>query len=120
MLIRVIDDDLSVRTALKRLLISAGFEVATFASAKGFMDCGDCDAPGCLILDVRMPGMSGMELQAQLASAGCSLPIIFITAHEDLDARQKAMAAGAVAFLLKPFEDQVLLDAIGDAVGRYR
>ena len=108
----VVDDDEPVLKALKRLIRSAGFNVETFSSAQEFLkwDCGE--KPGLLVLDVRMPEMSGFELQKRLASSGSKMPIIFITAHEDMKARKLAMEAGAVAFLQKPFEDQALLDAI--------
>jgi FixJ family two-component response regulator len=108
----VIDDDDLVRDALKTLLKSAGFKVEVFESAQAFLNSGHYQRRGMLVLDVRMPGMDGLELQRQLAESGIVIPIIFISAHEDMQARAKAMAAGAVAFLQKPFEDHTLLDAI--------
>ena len=111
-LIYIVDDDKSVRKSLKRLMKSAGLKAKTLASAEDFLNSGYQDNPGCLILDVRMPGLSGLELQKQLAATGSKLPIIFITAHEDEKAYNAAMAAGAVAFLQKPFDDQTLLSAI--------
>jgi len=108
----VVDDDGSVRTALSRLLKACGFEVKTFGSAEAFLDSGFVGHAGVLILDVRMGGMSGLELQQRLSEMGSDMPIIFMTAHDDIQARTKAMEAGAVAFLQKPFEEQHLLDAI--------
>jgi FixJ family two-component response regulator len=108
----VIDDDDFVRDALKTLIKSAGFKVEVFESAEAFLNSGNYRRRGVLVLDVRMAGMDGLELQGQLADSGVAIPIIFITAHEDIKARAKAMAAGAVAFLQKPFEDHTLLDAI--------
>ncbi len=114
----VVDDDLSVRRSLNRLLRSAGFVVETFESAGDFLRQGLGKACGCLILDVRMPDMSGLELQEQLGSSGSTLPIIFITAHHAADAREQAMAAGAVAFINKPFDQEDLLTALRDALAR--
>jgi FixJ family two-component response regulator len=113
----VIDDDASVRKALQRLLRSEGMAVKTFASAEDFL-AADLPLPDCLVLDVRMSGMSGVELQLRLLAEHGYAPIVFITAHDDEEARASAMAAGAVAFLHKPFEDHVLLDAISQAVAR--
>ena len=112
----VVDDDTSVRTALKRLIKSLGFKVETFDSAQAFLKNGPHDEPACLILDVRMPGMSGIELQEQLTSAGLGMPIIFITGHGNIPMSVKAMKAGAVDFIEKPFEDQKLIDAINIAI----
>src|SRR5208283_776239 len=108
----VVDDDGSVRTALSRLLKACGFEVQTFRSAEDFWDSGFVRHTGVLILDVRMTGMSGLELQQRLSEMGSDMPIIFMTAHDDIQAQTNAMEAGAVAFLQKPFEEQHLLDAI--------
>jgi two-component system, LuxR family, response regulator FixJ len=108
----VVDDDGSVRTALSRLLKACGFKVQTFRSAEDFLDSGFVRHTGVLILDVRMAGMSGLELQKRLSEMGSEMPIIFITAHDDIQSRTKAMEAGAVAFLQKPFDEQRLLDAI--------
>lgn len=107
----IVDDDDFVRDALKTLLKSAGFKVEVFGSAQEFLDSGHYNG-GLLILDVRMPGMDGLALQKKLVALGATLPIIFITAHEDIQARTKAMAAGAAAFLQKPLEDYVLLGCI--------
>src|SRR5271157_1157573 len=108
----VVDDDESVCTALSRLLKACGFKVQTFRSAEDFLDSGFVRHTGVLILDVRMGGMSGLELQQRLSEMGSDMPIIFMTAHDDMQVRTKAMEAGAVAFLQKPFEEQHLLDAI--------
>lgn len=110
--IYIVDDDKSVRRALKRLMTSAGFEAETFGSAEEFLSSGHQDKPGCLVLDVRMAGMSGIELQKHLATSGSKVPIIFISAHEDSRARRSAMEAGAIAFLQKPFDDHELLNAV--------
>ncbi len=111
----VIDDDESVRKAVRRLIQSAGLTARTFASAEDFLDAAP-PSPDCLILDVRMPGgLGGLELQRRLAGCGSRIPIVFITAHEDAQTRDGALAAGAVAFLVKPFDDQELLDAVARA-----
>ena len=112
----VVDDDPSVRRALKRSLRSMGFEVKTFASGEEFLDFSHEGLRGCLVLDVRMPGLTGLDLQEQLAECGAAVPIVFITAHQDRDVRRRAMEAGADAYLMKPFDDQVLLDAIRSAL----
>jgi FixJ family two-component response regulator len=108
----VVDDDESMCKALDRLMRSAGLEVRTFTSPMAFLNEGCQDVPGCLVLDMRMPGMGGLELQERLNASGCRMPIIFISAHEDEQTRACAMKRGAVAFLHKPFDDQILLDAI--------
>jgi RNA polymerase sigma factor (sigma-70 family) len=112
----VIDDDTSVRTALKRLIQSLGFKVETFDSAQAFLKHDPHDGPACLVLDVRMPGMSGIELQQKLTKAGLGIPIIFITGHGNIPMSVQAMKAGAVDFIEKPFEDQKLIDAINLAI----
>ena len=111
-----VDDDESVRLALKRLIRSAGLKVETFASAREFLNAGCARRTGILVLDVRMPEMTGLELQKQLARSGAEIPVIFISAHEDSQAVELALAAGAVAFLYKPFDDQDLLTAIDRAL----
>ena len=116
----VIDDDRSIREAIKSLIRSVGMRVETFASAQEFMASSRPDAPACLVLDVRMPGLSGLDLQRELAEAGISIPIIFITGHGDIPMSVRAMKAGAVEFLTKPFRDQDLLDAITQAIERDR
>jgi FixJ family two-component response regulator len=111
----VIDDDESVRKALRRLLRSAGMAVTTYASAEEFLAAGD-SAADCLLLDVRLPGMSGLDLQRLLAESGRDLAVVVMTAHEDQNVRRTALAAGAVDFILKPFDRDRLLDAVGRAV----
>lgn len=114
----VVDDDTSVRTALKRLIRSLGFIVEAFDSAQAFLDREDHDGPACLILDIRMPGTSGIELQKQLTETGVHIPIIFITGHGNVQMSVKAMKAGALDFIEKPFDDQTLIDAIHTAIAR--
>ena len=116
----VIDDDESMRRSLATLLRSVGLDARVFPSPQEFMRADRPDAPGCLVLDVRMPGMSGLAFQEQLAKDGIALPIIFITGHGDVPMTVRAMKAGAVEFLSKPFDDQVLLDAIHGAIERDR
>ena len=116
----VIDDDESIREALKSLIRSVGLGVETFASAHEFLQRSRPDVPACLILDVRMPGLSGLDLQRELAAANIDIPIIFITGHGDIPMSVRAMKAGAVEFLTKPFRDQDLLDAIQQALERDR
>lgn len=119
-IVRVVDDDASVRAALEDLLASVGLEARTFASTCAFLDGGLPDAPGCLVLDVRMPGQSGLDFQRQMGSLGISLPVIFITGHGDVPMSVRAMKEGAIEFLMKPFDDQALLDAIHAGIGRDR
>ena len=116
----VIDDDESIREALKSLIRSVGLNVETFASAHDFLQSRRPDVPACLILDVRMPGLSGLDLQRDLTEANIHIPIIFITGHGDIPMSVRAMKAGAVEFLTKPFRDQDLLDAIQQALERDR
>jgi len=116
----VIDDDESIREALKSLIRSVGLSVKTFASARDFLESSRPDVPSCLILDVRMPGLSGLDLQRDLAEGNIHIPIIFITGHGDIPMSVRAMKAGAVEFLTKPFRDQDLLDAIQQALERDR
>lgn len=116
----VVDDDPSMRRALESLLRSVGHDVRLFSSAPEFMQAVRPDAPGCLVLDVRLPGMSGLAFQQELTKAGVSLPVIFITGHGDVPMTVRAMKAGAAEFLTKPFDDQVLLDAIHAAIERDR
>jgi len=111
-LISVIDDDESVRRTTSRLIESFGFLAAAFESAESFLSSGHLNDTSCLIVDVQMPGMNGLQLQSQLAAAGCNIPIIFITAFDDKESRRRAMQAGAVAFLGKPFNDEQLLESI--------
>ena len=116
----VIDDDESIRESLKSLLRSVGLGVETFASAQEFLQSTRPGVPACLILDVRMPGLSGLDLQRELTEANIHIPIIFITGHGDIPMSVRAMKAGAVEFLTKPFRDQDLLDAIQQALERDR
>src|SRR5215467_3546863 len=116
----VVDDDVSVREALKNLLRSVAFKVETFASAQEFLSSKRPDAPGCLVLDIRLPGGSGLDLQRRLIGAKIQIPIIFISAHADVPMSVRAMKAGAVEFLTKPFRDQELLDAVQEAIERDR
>lgn len=115
----IVDDDESVRRALKRLIKVAGYKAKTFGLARQFMDSGHYQSTGVLVLDVRMPEMGGLELQKYLIDSGSVMPIIFITAHEDIHARHKALDAGAIDFLQKPFEDQALLDAVHRALSDF-
>src|SRR5262245_38547204 len=116
----VVDDDPSVREALQSLMRSVGLEVRAFASPQEFLASARPDAPSCLVLDVRLPGRSGLDFQRELAETGGALPIIFITGHGDIPMSVRAMKAGAVEFLTKPFRDQDLLDAIHLAIERDR
>jgi FixJ family two-component response regulator len=116
----VVDDDPSMRRSLDSLLRSVGHEVRLYSSAPEFMQAPRPDVPGCLVLDVRLPGMSGLAFQQELAHAGIALPIIFITGHGDVPMSVRAMKAGAMEFLTKPFDDQVLLDAVHAAIERDR
>jgi FixJ family two-component response regulator len=116
----VIDDDPSMRAALEDLISSVGLRVRLFASPEEFLQSSPPDVLGCLVLDVRLPGMSGLTFQRQLAAAGIDLPVIFITGHGDISMSVRAMKAGAVEFLTKPFHEQELLDAIHSAIERDR
>ena len=116
----VIDDDESMREALKSLIRSVGLRVETFASAQEFLESRRPNVAACLILDVRMPGLSGLDLQRDLVDRNIHIPIIFITGHGDIPMSVRAMKAGAVEFLTKPFRDQDLLDAIQQALDRDR
>jgi FixJ family two-component response regulator len=115
--VAVIDDDESVRRALRRLFRSAGFAVTAHASAEEFLAAGD-DAPDCLVLDVRLPGMSGLDLQRLLTESGRDVAVVVITAHEDHVVRRTALGAGAVDFVAKPFERDRMLAAVARAVAR--
>jgi FixJ family two-component response regulator len=112
----VVDDDASVRPAMESLIRSVGLRVKSFASAQDFLGDERPDAPACLVLDVRLPGLSGLDLQKELAAAGNQIPIIFITGHGDIPMSVQAMKGGAIEFLTKPFRDQQLLDAIQLAI----
>jgi FixJ family two-component response regulator len=116
----VVDDDVSIREALKNLLQSVDLEVEAFGSAAGFLQYKLPDAAACLVLDIRMPGVSGLDFQTELAKADIRIPIIFLTAHGDIPMSVRAMKAGAVEFLTKPFREQDLLDAVQVALERDR
>jgi FixJ family two-component response regulator len=115
-LVAIVDDDELLRSALQGLLKSAGLPARSFASAEEFLDSGQQDHTACLIADIRMPGMSGLELQAKLSAEHCRIPTIFITAHGDAKMRLQALRAGAVEFLPKPFDDEVLLASVRAAL----
>ena len=115
-LISIVDDDESIREAIQSLLRSVGFRAKTFASAEQFLQSDQIENTACLILDVRMPGMSGLELQRRLMATQCRIPIVFVTAHGDEEARSRALQEGAVEFLLKPFSEEALLNAIQAAL----
>ena len=117
-IVLVIDDDAPLREALSSLFRSVGLQVKTFGSAQEFLQSGAPDGPSCLVLDVRMPGGSGLELQRDLAAANRQVPIIFITAHADIPMTVQAMKGGAIEFLTKPFRDQELLDAVEAGLAR--
>jgi FixJ family two-component response regulator len=116
----VVDDDPSMRATLSDVMRSVGLEVQTFKSAQEFLGSELPDAPGCLVLDVRLPGQSGLDFQRTLADSGIDLPVVFITGHGDVPMTVRAMKAGAVDFLIKPFRDQDLLDAVHAAIKRDR
>jgi FixJ family two-component response regulator len=116
----VVDDDSSMRDALRNLFRSVGLNVETFGVAQEFLSRERSKGPGCLVLDIRLPGLSGLDLQRQLADANIQIPVVFITAHGDIQMSVRAMKAGAVEFLTKPFRDQDLLDAVQQAVDRDR
>jgi FixJ family two-component response regulator len=116
----VIDDDAGVRASIQGLLKSVGLRSETFGTAQEFLCSKRPDTPSCLVLDVRLPGVSGLDFQRQLADAGFEIPIIFITGHADIPMTVKAMKSGAVEFLTKPFRDQDLLDAVHQALDRDR
>lgn len=119
-LVFVVDDDESVREAVQGLVRSAGLRVATFASAQDFLSARRPAGPSCLVLDLHLPDLSGLDLQRRMIEAGFQIPIVFITAHGDVPTSVGAMKAGAVEFLTKPFEARVLLEAVQAAIGRDR
>jgi FixJ family two-component response regulator len=119
-IVYVVDDDPSMREAVKTLIETVGMSCRTFGSGQEFLECSLPDVPGCLVLDVRLPGLSGLNLQRELTDRGVRIPIIFITGHGDIPMSVQAMKAGAVEFLPKPFRDQNLLDAIEQAIERDR
>jgi len=111
-MVYIVEDDESIRRALKRLLRSTGYHALTFESAEDFIDSAPGGGEGCLILDIRLPGMTGFDLQEKLASQGAKYKVIFMTAHDNPQWQQRAEKAGAVAYLRKPFDEQSLLEAI--------
>ena len=117
-LVAIVDDDDSVRGTLQELLRSAGFSSRAFESAEAFLGSGRQQETACLITDIRMPGMSGLELQARLNAERCRIPTVFITAHGDEEMRLQALRAGAVEFLSKPFDDEVLIECVRTAFER--
>ena len=116
----VVDDDASVRASIQGLLKSASLQSISFGAAEEFLRCKPPDGPSCLVLDVSLPGVSGLDFQRQLAEAGVQIPIIFITGHGDIPMTVRAMKSGAVEFLTKPFDDQQLLDSVQQALERDR
>ncbi len=116
----VVDDDAPVRDAIRKLILSVGLRVETFGSAREFLSYQRPEAPACMVLDVRLPDLSGLEFQRDLAQAAIEIPIIFITGHADVPMSVRAMKAGAVEFLTKPFRGQELLDAIQEAIAKDR
>ena len=118
--VAIVDDDPSVRKGLERLIRSLGWQAETFASAQEFLDRPRTEAPSCLVLDLQLPGLSGLDLQKRMAEAGLEIPIVFLTGHGDIPASVKAMKAGAVEFLTKPVDEEHLLKAIQEAIERDR
>lgn len=119
-IVHVIDDDESLRGAVSGLLASVNINARTYGTVREFMDAGPQGAPGCIILDVRLPGVSGLDFQAQLVGLGILLPVILVTGHGDIPMSVRAMKAGAVDFLEKPFRDQEMIDAVSTAIQRHR
>lgn len=115
-LVAIVDDDQLFRRSVERLVRSAGFRVEAFGSAEEFLECGASSGTACLVLDIKLPGMSGLELQQRLIKAGHRIPIVFVSAHGDSVLRAHALRAGAIEFLKKPFDDSTLLDALERAV----
>lgn len=116
----VVDDESAIGVSIKRLLHSVGLEARHFTSASEFLRAKRPDAPGCIVLDVRLPDLSGLDLQQELAKANVDLPVIFVTGHADIPMTVRAMKAGAVEFLTKPFREQELLEAVQRAISRHR
>ncbi len=116
----VVDDDVSVRRGLERLLRSVGYEVELFASSRAFIERGEYERADCLVLDVRMPGPSGLDVQHLLVSAGHDVPIVFITGQGDIPMAVQAMSVGAIDYLVKPFDDVIFLNAVQRAVAKSR
>lgn len=118
MLVSIIDDDFSVRRALRRLVAAAGFSVETFASGGEFLDSDSLGRSHCIVLDIHLGGLSGFDVQERLKEMGVQVPVIFITAHDDAATHARVNGSGAVAYLRKPFEEHALLDAIERAIGK--
>jgi FixJ family two-component response regulator len=118
LLVAVVDDEPSVRKAIRRLLIASNLQVETFASGEEFLRSLCAHTPDCLILDLHMPGLTGLEIQRQIARLGVQLPVVVITAYDDAESHAQCLAAGAAAYLHKPLDDRVLLDAVTAAVLR--
>jgi FixJ family two-component response regulator len=116
-LISIVDDDFSVRRAVGRLVKAAGYAVETFATAHEFLDSFPSDRTACLVLDIHLNGMSGFDLEERLRAERVAIPIIFVTAHDDVATRERARGSGAAGYLAKPFDGQALLDVIGTVVG---
>jgi FixJ family two-component response regulator len=119
-IVHVIDDDESLRDALDQLLPTVGLETRTYESVRQFLDARAQDGPGCIVLDVRLPGISGLDFQSQLTKLGIHLPVVLMTGHGDVSMSVRAMKAGAVDFLPKPFRDQDMIDAVSTAIERDR
>ena len=115
-LVAIVDDDELFRRSIERLVRSAGFNVATFASAEDFLDSADLDRATCAILDMRLPGMNGLDLQQRLIARPTPMPIVFVSAHEEAAMRAMALRAGAIAFLKKPCDNSTLLDALNRSI----
>ena len=116
LVVSIVDDDASLRRSVRNLLLSVGFRVETFASAEEFLRSAQRDNTGCLVLDLRMTGMNGLDLLRHVAATGSRVPVVILTAHGEEEARQQALEAGAVAFLRKPFQGDALLDAVQTAM----
>jgi FixJ family two-component response regulator len=119
-IVYIVDDDEALRRALDRLFRSVSLETRSYGAAREFLDAQRPDLPGCIVLDVRLPGINGLEFQAQLGDLGINLPVVLITGHGDIPMTVRAMKAGAVDFLPKPFRDQDMLDAVSTAINRDR
>src|ERR1700754_84900 len=119
-IVHIVDDDESLRAALDRLFRSVGLATRSYGSAQDFIRAPRLDSPGCIVLDVRLPGMSGIEFQAQLSNLGVRMPVVLMTGHGDIPMSVRAMKAGAIDFLSKPFRDQDMLDAVTAAIDRDR
>jgi FixJ family two-component response regulator len=119
-IVHIVDDDAPLAAALESLLRSVGLESRTYGSARAFLDAKHADAPGCLVLDIRLPGISGLDFQGQLEELGIGLPVVLMSGHGDIPMSVRGMKAGAVDFLTKPFRDQDMLDAVGVAIERDR